>query len=180
MTLGLTDLDKLGDGFGVGTYAQDMARGRKEHTPADGDGRVYVVKDVMDSYIAKDCAGEGSMMMALVLKGAKRFYDAQEAWTWARRSIYPALPIVLDDETEALILAQEAREKAERDADADKPVEIWMKSTEVPAPPGLDGAVYLVTFGVERHDEKPLSEADLAVIDVALGNITLSSVTAPG
>ncbi len=168
--LGMSDLSKLGDGFGVGTYGQDMERIRKEHKIGEGDGRVYVVKDVMGQYISVDCPKGGFMAMALVLKGAKRFYDAQEAWGWATRSIYPALPIVLDDETAALIQAAEAKDKADRD----KPTEIWMQSVEVAVPPGLDPEDYMVTISVERRDEEPLTPRNQDDIASALAGVRLT------
>ncbi len=45
---------------------------------------------------------------------------------------------------------------------------IWMYSVEVPAPEGLDTAKYLVTIGVERRDDEPLSAADLLEIKKAV------------
>ena len=86
--------------------------------------------------------------------------EGQEAWGWARRSLYPALPEVLDEETQQLAAERAAKRKAE----ADRPIEVWMYNTEIPAPEGLDPAKYLVCASVQpRDDEASMTEEDLAL-----------------
>ncbi len=72
--------------------------------PGKGDGRIYVVVDVHGHYISKHNpdewreSGFHGLWTTNNIKHAKPFYSGQCAWGWAKRSIYPALPMVIAEE----------------------------------------------------------------------------------
>lgn len=78
----------------VGTYAQDIVRLATEHTPETGDGRIYVVRNIHGYYL-RDVWSDKSTEWTNKKKLAKKFYDGQEAWGAARRSIYPTEILVI-------------------------------------------------------------------------------------
>ncbi len=88
--------------YRVGDYAQDINRLYEMPKPGKGDGRIYVVVDVFEHYISKDNPDvpdpKSGLWTNSHLKHAKRFYSAQSAWGWAKRSIYPAFPMVVAEE----------------------------------------------------------------------------------
>ncbi len=94
----------------VGTYAQDIARMHSDPPPGEGDGRIYIVRNIFGDYIAQVMKG-GGLMTTQQRKGAKKFYDGQAAWGAATKSIYPAKPIIVGRVTKAVIEEYLSRQK---------------------------------------------------------------------
>jgi hypothetical protein len=95
---------KLARHYNVGTFAEDMIKLQKDPNEGEGDGRVYVVKGLFGQYVVFSDPG-GSTYLNASLKNAKRFYDGQAAWGVARRQIYPAYVLLLEEEEKRVMKA---------------------------------------------------------------------------